>query len=131
MLGKKLRCPKCKEVFRANVEAQPTSDQPDSSGFASFDFDEPSPANIDAWPDADTPLTTPPIWSAPVREVPVGPKAKPALSQEQAARLQSRREYSLLMVGGSVCAVIALVVIVLGTMRVTIHQEECGGNGGG
>ena len=118
LLGKKVRCPKCREVFRAGESCQPVAGGADSEGFASFDFDEAPRPNIDAWPDAEPPQATPPIWSAPVREVPVAPKGKPALSKEAAAKLQSRREYSLLMVGGSVCAVIALVVITVGTLSV-------------
>lgn len=118
LVGRKVRCPKCREVFRAGESLKPVAGDPDSAGFASFDFEEAPRPNVDAWPDAEAPLAAAPMWTAPVREVPIAPKGKPALSKGDAAKLKSRREYSLLMVGGSVCTVIALVVIVVGTLSV-------------
>lgn len=110
MLGKKLRCPKCAQVFRAPAA------EPEPQGFANLDFED-APKNDDAWLQPEPTGVPAPMWTAPVREVPVA-SSKPTLSKEEAARRQSRREYSLLMVGGAVCGVIALVVVIVGTITV-------------
>ena len=148
MLGKKLRCPKCREVFRA------PADVPEPARFDSLDFEDSQPTEK-AWLAGELPGDQPSdlrselasdlptefsselpsevpsglsselpldmavhVWSAPVREVSTSNQSKPTLSKEEFARRQSRREYSLLMVGGAVCAVLALVIAVVGSMVV-------------
>ncbi len=64
MLGKKLRCPKCSQVFRALAA------EPEQPGFANLDFDD-APKRLDAWAEAESVTAPAPIWAAPVREVPV------------------------------------------------------------
>lgn len=148
-MGKALRCPKCKEAFRAPATqsaAQPTGDstshsqtalQPESPSFSNLDFDEapaagqrsadqdlylaPGPDNqtCRTAPRDEQPVDTAPsaMWAAPTREVEVV-QGKSTLTKEEAARRQSRREFSLLMVGGAVCGVVALAVVIVGTIVV-------------
>lgn len=110
LLGKSLRCPKCKQSFRAPEPAA------ESTGFASLDFNEAPPVE-NQWSEPEVPAAPAAMWAAPTREVAVV-KSKPALSKEDAARQQSRREFSLLMVGGAVCGVLALAVIIVGSIVV-------------
>lgn len=103
MLGKSLRCPKCRQTFRA-------------SGFANLDFDDRQPVG-ETWSESEIPTAPAPMWTAPVREVPVI-QEKPTLSAADAARFRKRRETSLLVIGGSVGAVMALVILVAGSIAV-------------
>ncbi len=116
--GQKTALPKCKQVFRA---ADPT--QAVVPGFASLDFDDsagsrPSDNNDADWLSTELPLAPAPAstWQPPVREV--TESTSPALSNEEAERLKSRREYSLLMAGGAACGVIALGILIIGAVTV-------------
>lgn len=115
-MGKSVRCPKCKQPFR--VGEAPV----EKAGFANLDFDE-SRTDTSQPAEFDEPTAPSTMWAAPTREVAVV-KSKPALSKEDAARLQSRREYSLLIVGGAVCGVLALGVIIVGTVVVWRSIEK-------
>ncbi len=114
LLGKNVRCPKCKQAFVAAEEQA-------SPGFASLDFEEPAPQATDPWSEPAAAPTT--MWSAPVREVPVVDK-KPELSREEADRVKSRRDFTLMVAGGAACAALAVAVIVFGAISVWRSMQK-------
>lgn len=116
MLGKTLRCPKCSQVFRAPAA------EPEQPGFANLDFDD-TPKRLDAWAEAESVTAPAPIWTAPVREVAVV-SSKPSLSPEEVDRRKSQRDYWLFVVGGALCVVLAVVVIIVGALAVMRSMKQ-------